>query len=136
MRRALLPGWGGPPARPAEAVMSLATVLVVAEVLGTFGALYRWSIVAALVAAGLLGVWGAGRLPAPERRAAPAAPPDSSRLALAAGFAIATVVVGQWAGFTLESLHHGMLNVDTLWYHLPFGARFAETHSITALHFT
>jgi Dolichyl-phosphate-mannose-protein mannosyltransferase len=136
MRRALLPGWEGPPARLAEAVMSIATVLVVAELLGTFGALYRWSIVTALVAVGVLGVVAAGRLPSPRRHAAPAAPPASSHLALAAGFAIATVVVGQWAGFTLESLHHGMRGVDTLWYHLPFGARFAETHSITALHFT
>src|SRR3954468_17197965 len=101
MRRALLPGWAGPPARLAEAVMSIATVLVAAEILGTFGALYRWSIVAALVAVGVLGVWVAGRLPSPQRRAALTAPPASSRLALGAGFAIATVVVGQWAGFTL-----------------------------------
>jgi Dolichyl-phosphate-mannose-protein mannosyltransferase len=136
MRRALLPGWTGAPARLAEAVMSIAAVLLAAELLGTFGALYRWSIVAALVVVGLFGVWVAGRLPSPQVPRALPAPPALSKVSLAAGLAVATLVVGQWAGFTLQSLHHGMLNVDTLWYHLPFGARFAETHSITALHFT
>lgn len=136
MRRAVLQGWTGAPARLVEAVMSIAAVLVTAELLGTFGALYRWSIVAALVVVGLLGMWAAGRLPSPHVASALPPPPALSRVSLAAGFAVATLVVGQWAGFTLESLHHGMLNVDTLWYHLPFAARFAETHSITALHFT
>ena len=35
----------------------------------------------------------------------------------------------------MAAYHHGMLNTDTLWYHMPFAARFVQDHSITALHY-
>src|SRR5512134_2998992 len=38
VRRTILPGWGGAPARLAESVLALAALVWVAQVLGTFGA--------------------------------------------------------------------------------------------------
>ena len=52
LRARLLPGWRGAPARLVEAIVAVALVTVVSEVLGTFGLLYAGTllIVAVLVA--------------------------------------------------------------------------------------
>ena len=34
-----------------------------------------------------------------------------------------------------DALHHGMSSPDTIWYHMPFAARFVQDGSITRLHF-
>jgi hypothetical protein len=46
------------------------------------------------------------------------------------------VVAGQWLVPTANSLGGGMFNFDTLWYHMPFAARFFQTGSVTGIHFT
>lgn len=46
------------------------------------------------------------------------------------------VVAGQWCVGSANSLGGGMLSFDTLWYHMPFAARFAQTGSVTAIQFT
>lgn len=46
------------------------------------------------------------------------------------------VAVTQWAVQTADSLGSGMPSFDTLWYHMPFAARFAQTGSVTAIQFT
>ncbi len=35
----------------------------------------------------------------------------------------------------LDALHGGMFSFDTLWYHLPFAARFVQNGSLTHLHY-
>ena len=45
------------------------------------------------------------------------------------------MTVADWSTRTVDALHHGMSSPDTIWYHLPFAARFVQSGSITPLHF-
>jgi hypothetical protein len=45
-------------------------------------------------------------------------------------------VVAGWSARTLLNLDRGMIGFDTLWYHMPFAARFVQDASIVHLHFT
>jgi hypothetical protein len=56
-------------------------------------------------------------------------------IAIAAGVAVA-VVAAQWCLATANSLGSGMTSFDTLWYHMPFAARLAQSHSVTEVMFT
>jgi hypothetical protein len=51
------------------------------------------------------------------------------------GLTTAAVVTATWAGPTLESFDYGIRGFDSLWYHLPFAASFAQTGQITSLRF-
>ena len=42
-------------------------------------------------------------------------------------------VVFHWAVTTKHALDRGIFNFDSLWYHLPFAAGIAQSHSTTAL---
>ncbi len=46
------------------------------------------------------------------------------------------VVAAQWLLQSANSLGSGMLNFDTLWYHMPLAAEFARSGSVTAIQFT
>ena len=46
------------------------------------------------------------------------------------------VVAAQWCVQTFNALGAGMSNFDTLWYHMPFAARMAQTGSVTGIQFT
>lgn len=136
IRHLLVPGWGGALARLAEAVIAISLLLVVAELLGVVGWLQRWPLVAATAAVGFAACAIGRRCPPLTSPEVPPRAIRGSRLSLAVAIPVAGIVIAQWAGFTLQSMHRGLLNIDSLWYHLPFAARFAQTHSITALHFT
>jgi hypothetical protein len=135
LRRALLLDWTGAPALLATGVLAVATLIAVSELLGLFGLLDGPLLVAAcLIVAG-----GALRLEpllmkakGPEdagQREAPAV----SRWELGAAVAIAALVAIQWAGPTLLALDRGIYGGDSLWYHMPFAAHFAQTGSVTEL---
>jgi hypothetical protein len=57
-----------------------------------------------------------------------------------AGLVIATIasaaVMAEWAAPTVQSYRFGILTFDSLWYHLPWAASFAQTGHVTALRFT
>ena len=53
-------------------------------------------------------------------------------LALLAGAA----VIAEWGALTIQSYDVGIRGFDSLWYHLPWAASFAQTGSITSLRFT
>ena len=120
-------------------MLALAALILVAEFLGTIGLLERAPLVIACVAVGAAGIrWGErpsftaiavndGLLP-------PAAP--FNRVAAALSLAAAAAVAVAWFDRTDFAVHSGMTDPDTLWYHLPVAARFAQEGSITALHFT
>ncbi|MEA2474952.1 MAG: hypothetical protein QOE06_2867 [Thermoleophilaceae bacterium] len=143
VRARLLPGWHGAPARVAEAVMAIGALVVIAELLGTAGLFRAWAVVPACVAAGAgAWIWGA-RLPEAggararpaARAAAPPAPPQG-RLATAIALAGCALVVVAWLDRTYFSVNSGMTDPDTLWFHIPYAARWVQDGSLTGLHFT
>lgn len=172
LRRRLLPAWGGAPARLVEAIVAIALLTWLCELLGTFGLLYAstllvasaivagvcWRLVPARVnesdsptgpaaspADGPLPEGDAGPVAAqaegqPQRRgggagsaAGPAAP---STLALLVTLGVVALVTGHWAITAKHALDRGIFNFDSLWYHLPFAADIAQSHSTTGLHRT
>ena len=139
LRRRLLPDWDGAPARLAEVVLGLALLTVLLQLLGTVGLLSYWPILGGsliVVVAVELAVrrWPAGRrkTAVPERRDAPEIPGWMTF----GSIAIAVLVAAHWATGVQSSWATGMSGFDTMWYHAPFAARFAQEGSINALHFT
>jgi hypothetical protein len=134
LRAALLPGWSRSPARLAEIVLAIGTLTVLLQVLGILSVLAGLPLLAACVMAAVAALRFLDR-PAPAAAAAPPAPQaDPALTALA--LSVALVVAGRWAMGLEYSWEHGMNHFDTLWYHAPFAARFAQEGSINALHFT
>jgi hypothetical protein len=133
LRGRLLPGWEGAPARLVEAVLAVALLTVLLQLLGAFGILVAVVLIPAALLVGLglyYGVPG-GRAPgaAPP---APAIPLPQMVLALLAAAFVAT----HWATGLQDVWARGMLTFDTLWYHGPFAARIADTGSVWGMHFT
>lgn len=127
VRRRLLAGWWGLPARLADAVLTLALLIWVCELLGAFGLLSRAPLVLACVAVGAglrLVVAPAGQRVA-EPPPAPSSGPWGPRLAVA----VAAVLVAHWAIGTADALRLGITSYDSAWYHMPFAAHFAQTGS-------
>ena len=129
VRALLLPGWSGAPARLAEAVLAVAGLIWVCEALGTFGAFEEGAVLGALVAVGVAAGLLATRLAAgrpvrrPRRRPRPPAWGLASMIAVLACAALAAA----WMVPTLGTLAAGMDRADSLWYHMPFAARFVQT---------
>ncbi|MBA2546367.1 MAG: hypothetical protein H0V15_05735, partial [Solirubrobacterales bacterium] len=132
-RRALLPQWSGPLARLAEVIIALAVMVVVAEALGTVGLLQAVPLGVVILLA-TVAVWAAGRRRDPDEITRhPEVRWRSPAVALSVFAAVAAC--GAWAGFVRPALRSGMSDWDTLWYHMPFAARFAQTGSVTPLHY-
>jgi hypothetical protein len=136
LRTALL-DVGGAIALLAETVIATSVLLVFAEALGVVGLDRAGALIAALAIAAALSLRlrpsTAVALP-PEPGTAGTAPTPR---AIVAGSMVAVVIVaGQWVTQVANALGSGMLNFDTLWYHMPFAARLAQTGSVTGIQFT
>jgi hypothetical protein len=135
LRRRLLPGWEGAPARLAETVLAVAVLTILLQLLGAFGILIPAVLIPAALLVGLglhYGFWvnyEAGDAAAPP---APSIPLPQIVLGLAA----AAFVAAHWATGLQDVWARGMLTFDTLWYHGPFAARIADTGSVWGMHFT
>ena len=57
---------------------------------------------------------------------------------LLTGLAIlaAAAVIAEWGALTIQSYDVGIRGFDSLWYHLPWAASFAQTGNIVSLRFT
>ncbi|HEX8959774.1 MAG TPA: hypothetical protein VF770_08120, partial [Solirubrobacterales bacterium] len=177
LRKLTLPTWRGAPAHLVDAILAIALLIWLAELLGLVSLLYAWTLVASsLILAGAL----AWRLPtspappaggavggtAPEEASAtaggggsPAAtgpagqkpwsressgqnpwfrggPADHNPWSLAITVAIVALVFAHWGLTTKHALDRGIFNFDSLWYHMPFAADIAQSHSVTGLHYT
>jgi hypothetical protein len=133
LRERLMPSWEGAPARLAEAIVAVTLLTWVSEVLGTFDLLYAGVLVGvsalvALAAAFLPGGGGGAGDAAPTGPAGP----DGWRLLIMVG--VIALVFGHWALTTKHALDRGVFNFDSLWYHLPFAAEMAQSHSVTGMH--
>jgi hypothetical protein len=139
LQRAYVPA-SGALAALAGCVLALSLLLVGAELLGVASLLRSGPIIGlfVLIAIGARAVIAVG-----ETQRADAAPAHSHRPAArlldvrsAAAVLGLCVVVAQWCVQSANALGAGMLNFDTLWYHMPFAARFAQTGSVAAIQFT
>ncbi len=136
LRRRWLPSWAGAPARLAEAVIGLALLTALLQLLGAVG-LFRLGPIT--IAAALVGLAGSRALLGTGPVHARAAPRGGAgiRWRLAATIALAAAIVAaEWAGPTLISYRFGIRTFDSLWYHLPWAASFAQSGVVTTLHFT
>jgi hypothetical protein len=137
IRRRALPDWTGAPARLAEAVIGLALLIGILEVLGTVGLFSFAPIVVVCLVVGLgASLWSAsvgpgGRASMPGRGAAPTFT-LATGLALLAGAA----VLAEWGALSAQSYDVGIRGFDSLWYHLPWAASYAQTGNVVSLRFT
>jgi hypothetical protein len=131
LRRRLLTGWSGAPARLAEAVLAAGVLFTVPTLLGLLGLLERAPLVATYVLAGL-----AAALTMPRSRGAAAGPaaPAPAPAAVWVAIGATALVVAQWAIGVIGAYSNGMEASDTLSYHGPITARFVQDASITQLH--
>jgi hypothetical protein len=147
LRQRLMPAWEGAPARLVEAIVAVALLVWISEALGTIGLLYAGALVgASALVAGTVAFWPAGPVtagdpppPAVARASSgvgpPTVPPTGEalwRLLIMVG--VVAVVFGHWALTTKHALDRGVFNFDSLWYHLPFAAEMAQSHSVTGMH--
>ena len=139
-RRRYAPAWSGAPARLAEIVVALALLTAELELLGTLRLFRLVPLIVVSLVVGLLisralvgGRAGADCAAAARGAALPWRPVATT---LAVGVIAGVVVLAEWAGPTFKSFDFGIRGFDSLWYHLPWSASFAQTGQITGLRFT
>jgi hypothetical protein len=140
-----------------DTVVAISVLVVGSEALGIVTLNRWWTLTTLLWAAGLVAVAIASRRRAhgetstsrtpdepgspAERLQAPLGQLPPSRLSArwlqltVAGLALA-VVWGQWTLLTADAYGGGIQSFDSLWYHLPFSAFFAQTGSVSRVLFT
>lgn len=134
LRRWIAPSYTGALARLAELVLALALLILTLELIGSFGLLREGWMVITCVGVGL-GSAAIGRLMAPNDTVS-ARPPPVPGWALIVAVAVAAIAVGEWSIPSQLDLGRGIFSGDSTWYHLPFAARFAQSHSTWNLLFT
>lgn len=134
VRRMILPGWAGAPARLVEAVLAIAVAIWLAELFGTFGAFGDLSMICGSLAAAAI-AWTLCRRFA--NRAVTSSPPapGSSRVAVWLAAVAVAAATAAWMVPTLAALAGGMDRADSLWYHMPQAARFADGGDLGAIDF-
>ena len=140
LRRRFLPGWSGALGRLVELLIALSIVLCVLEVVGLVG-LYDLvpAVVALAVAGTVAAVWSRRTVSASASRSGGSPPAPPSILGRTGSFiavAATAVLVASWTTRTIDGLRNGMSTIDSLWYHMPTAARFVQSGSIGALHYT
>jgi hypothetical protein len=163
VRRRWLVGLTGALAWLADAVIAVGLLVAELELLGAVGLFRLAAIVpgALLLAAGVQQAAGRGSSRAAgagssraagagssraagaassqagrARRSRTVAPARPGQLPLALAVLAAAAVLAEWAGPSLESYDTGIHSFDSLWYHLPWAASFAQTGWVTPLRFT
>ena len=135
-RRFLLPNWFGAFARLAEVVIGFALLVGLMEVLGTAGLFRLVPLVLGSIAVGSALRFGLASR-SMVRDARPSAP--RHRLTAVDSVLVFLSVVGlvvvllEWARPSLRSLQRGITGADSLAYHLPHAALYAQTGQIRAI---
>ncbi len=156
IRRRLMPDWEGAPAHLVEAILAIALLIWLSELLGVLQILYAWTLVIAslLLAAGTYawtradghgandefspaGGGGGGGVRTPS----PAIPPTTGDRTRGPGLLMSLITVGviavvfaHWGLTAKDALDRGIFNFDSLWYHMPYAVEFAKSHSVTGFH--
>jgi hypothetical protein len=135
VRRRWLEQLDGALARVAEIVIGLATLIALLELLGTVG----WFELAPVVITCVAVAVATTRLitaPSPSRHRRGTGRTTASLVGAAVAVAAATAVAAEWTGPTLQAYDVGVRTFDSVWYHLPWAAAFAQTGHIAPLRFT
>ncbi|MFT5201494.1 MAG: hypothetical protein ACI9C1_000870 [Candidatus Aldehydirespiratoraceae bacterium] len=131
LRRALLPPWRGSVAWLADAVLLIASILLVTQCLGILG-IYR--LTTAVVSYALLGLALRRLSPRLSGRfvveLAPAPPSLFGRTGNLVGVIAVAGWFGPWFVRVAAGLTGGVGGADTLWYHLPTAAKLTQTGSL------
>ncbi len=158
VRKRLVPELSGPTAGLATALLAIAGLLWIAELLGTFGWFKVGPYLAAVVVVGaglrlvVGGPWGRpsvslGFSPGEsgvvrgrewgekEDAAAPEGRPHGPSPAAVVALAVAAVAVVHFAAGVKLRLSTGMTGFDSTWYHGPFAAGFYRSGDTWSLHF-
>jgi hypothetical protein len=143
LRRSFMPEWEGAPGRLVEAIVGVALLIWLSELLGVFSLLYAGTLVASAVVLAAAVAFGprvlsrgeGGLADSPVRTPPPPVPPAGEALS-AIAVAVVAVVFAHWGLTTADALSRGVFNFDSLWYHLPFAVDMAQSHSVTGLHYT
>ncbi len=147
LRQRLLPAWQGAPARLVEAVVGIALLIWLGELLGTVGLFYAGTLVAASVLlAAAVAAWprvlsrGEGGTAGSPRAVLdpppPAPPAGGGWVPWVITVGVIALVFAHWGLTTKDALDRGIFNFDSLWYHMPFAADMVQSHSVTGLHYT
>ncbi len=139
IRRRFFVDWTGAPARLAEVVTALALLIGLLELLGAVGWFAFGPVVGACVIAALLIARRFGPLRGthpPQTLDAVPARGWGGRLAWLLALLGAATVFAEWGALTVQSYDVGIRGFDSLWYHLPWAASFAQTGTVTTLRFT
>lgn len=138
VRAYLLPHWRGAHARLAEIASGCALLVGIMEVLGTAG-LFRL----VPISVGSIAVGSALRLGLKSRstrlvRRRPVRPAVSAADAVLIAVSVAgvAVVLLQWTRRSLQSFQHGITGADSIGYHLPHAAFYAQTGQIRTIPYT
>ncbi|HET9733599.1 MAG TPA: hypothetical protein VFP54_13080 [Acidimicrobiales bacterium] len=126
--RRLGPDVDGPPAVLASVVVTLVLITLVSEALGSVGQFRRWPLAAGGVLVGALAA--AGGRPNSGRHAS--GKPDPATMMAAA---LAAAVFARWAIGSWTSLQSGIFTEDSIQYHLPFAAAFAQSGWLSRFHY-
>ena len=132
LRRWLMPEWEGAPARLVEAIVGVALLIWLSELLGVVNLLYAGALVGAAVAVAAAVAVGPRVRPAGETLAAPA----RGWLPQLVAVGVVALVFAHWGLTAKDALSRGIFNFDSLWYHLPFAVEMAHSHSVTGIHYT
>ena len=138
VRQYLLPDWGGAYARLAEIVTGCALLVGIMEALGTVGLFRLVPMIAGSIAAGSalrLGLRSrsSARVVLRRRAARPGASAAVLTLIAIAGLVVLLLL---WTGRSLHSFEHGITGADSIAYHLPHAASYAQTGQIWAIRYT
>jgi hypothetical protein len=132
IRRRALPDWTGAPARLGEVVIGLALLIAILELLGAVGLFELGPIAIACALAGIVGLRELSGTQIARHHREERGPWLLTAVALLAG----ATVIAEWGALTIQSYNVGIRGFDSLWYHLPWAASFAQTGNVTALRFT
>jgi hypothetical protein len=138
VRRRFLRDWSGAQARLAEIVAGCALLVGVMEILGTAGLFRLVPLVVTSIAVGC-----ALRFGLKSRVSSPVVPSVNGPKDIVAdaflmlsSVAGAVVVLGQWTQRSVQSFEHGITGADSIGYHLPHAAFYAQTGQIRAIPYT
>jgi hypothetical protein len=139
IRRCLFPHWCGAQARLTEVVTGCTLLVAVMEFLGTAGLFRLVPLVVASIAVG-----SALRFALRSCSTSPVARPQvngpertiTNAFLTLSSLAGVVVVLLQWTRSSVRSFEHGITGADSIAYHLPHAAFYAQTGQIRAIPYT